>query len=66
MSVIETGGDGRVPIATRTTPAMVRRVDAYAKRLGISRSSAIAILIDHGLQNVGQSAIDFDNQGDIL
>ncbi len=62
----DTAGDGRIQVATRTTPAMVRRIDTYARRLGISRSSALAILIDRGLQNAGQLAADFDTEGDIL
>jgi hypothetical protein len=57
----------RIQIGTRTTKAMVGRIDAYAARYGISRASAIALLLDLGLQNAGQTAADFDTDtGDIL
>lgn len=58
--------DTRVRVSVYYSRETGRRVDAYARTIGISRSNAITILIERGLQNTGQTAIDFRQDGEIL
>jgi hypothetical protein len=41
-------------------PKLSRRVNAYAEKHHLQRTSAVIMLLGQGLENAGQSAIDAD------
>lgn len=63
---IPTDYTGRRQVALWIDAPLLRRVDAYKNRLHLTRSAALTLLVQHGLENTGQTALDFDLEtGDI-